>query len=47
MTLLWIVLAYTLGMLVGILIAHDLRFNVNRLKREDETYDEWQKRIED
>lgn len=59
MTTLWIVIAYTVGMGVGIFIAHTPKidvdmvvrnvmnrlFDVKRLKREDESYAEWQERI--
>ncbi len=58
-TWLVITIAYTVGMIVGIWIAHkptidvdmvvrnvmNRLFSVERLKREDETYTEWQERI--
>lgn len=59
MTLVWVVLAWTAGIMVGIFIAHKPKidvdlvvrnvmnklYDINRFKREDETYAEWQERI--
>ncbi len=56
-----IVVAYTVGILVGIFIAHKPKidvdlvvrnvmnklYDINRFKREDETYAEWQERIKE
>jgi len=61
MTLVWVVLAYTVGILMGIFIAHKPKidvdlvvrnvmnklYDINRFKREDETYAEWQERLKE